>query len=87
MINYSSHSFPKQPSEIHLREPGGGEQHREPGLGVQCHNSSCLSHEGGSQMMSSPEDLNHANASDVILPACRSWTWRGVSVAQARPRS
>src|SRR5271165_1213843 len=57
----------------------GGEQHREPGLGVWCH-SSCLSHGRFPQMMSSPQDLNHANASEVILPARRSWTWRGVSV-------
>jgi hypothetical protein len=31
--------------------------------------------------------LNQAKASEVIFPARRSWTCRGVIVAQARPRS
>jgi hypothetical protein len=39
------------------------------------------------QRMSLSEDLNHANASEVILFARRNGTSRGVSTAQARPRS
>jgi hypothetical protein len=39
------------------------------------------------QRMSLSEDLNHANASEVILFARRNGTWRGASMAQARPRS